>query len=306
MKRLDLEDLKWVIVAAQHRSLHKAAEALHVRQSTLSRRLRDLEGQLGAELFERTKSGSHLTVAGRSFLGTARRITAEIDSAFVGIRSYGRGETGRLIIGTCASFSAGNLYATLADYRQRFPEVDLCIVDRVRDYLISDVAGNHVDIAVVLAKPDWSDQVLPLWAERIVAALPENHLFSARPFIRWSDLDDVNLIVSRRDPGPLFHKLLVARTVPLGRHIREHDVGIDHLLSLVGLGLGVAVVAEGAAGPAYPGVVFREIHDDGGPVRLAFFALWRRDNSNPTLKSFLDLLLKRYPDLSGLPNASKP
>lgn len=306
MASLDINDLRWLIVAAQHRSLRRAAEALRVRQSTLSRRLRYLEDQLGAELFERTKSGTHLTMAGRSFLDTAKRITVEIDAALLGVRAYTRGEAGQLIIGTCVSFSAGNLRATLADYRVRFSEVNLHFIDRAREPLISDVAAGYVDIAIVAGKPDWIEPILPLWAERVVTALPQNHPLSVSSVIRWDDFVDEPVIVNRHDPGPQLQRLLITASGASRSHrVAEHDANIDHLLCLVGLGLGLALVTEGATGASYPGVVFREVHDDNGPVRLPFFALWRKDNENPVLKSFLDLLRERYPDLAASPSADR-
>lgn len=84
-------------------------------------------------------------------------------------------------------------------------------------------------------------------------------------------------------------------------HITEHDIGTDRLLSLVGAGLGLTLVLEGATGAIYPGVVFREVHDEKGPTRLCFRAYWRRANSNPALASFLGLLRERYPDLASGP-----
>ncbi|WOJ88431.1 LysR family transcriptional regulator [Methylocapsa polymorpha] len=55
---VELRDLKWAIIAARHRSLRQAAETLNVRQSTLSRRLRDLELEVDASLFERSNGGT--------------------------------------------------------------------------------------------------------------------------------------------------------------------------------------------------------------------------------------------------------
>jgi hypothetical protein len=57
-RSVEFRDLKWAIIASHHRSLRQAAEALDIRQSTLSRRLRDMEARLGAQLFERTNGGT--------------------------------------------------------------------------------------------------------------------------------------------------------------------------------------------------------------------------------------------------------
>jgi DNA-binding transcriptional LysR family regulator len=77
---VELRDLRWAIVASQHRSLRQAAEALNIRQSTLSRGLRDLEYRLGATLFERTNGGTRPTIEGREFLDAARHIVEETEA----------------------------------------------------------------------------------------------------------------------------------------------------------------------------------------------------------------------------------
>jgi DNA-binding transcriptional LysR family regulator len=82
------------MVASQHRSLRRAAEALNIRQSTLSRRLRDLEYRLEAELFERTNGGTRPTMIGREFSETARRIIEETDAAFARLKAMSSGQAG--------------------------------------------------------------------------------------------------------------------------------------------------------------------------------------------------------------------
>lgn len=121
---VELRDLRWALVVSQHRSLRQAAAVLNVRQSTLSRQLRDLEYRLGANLFERTNGGTRLTIAGQEFLETARRVVEETDAALQRLKSRSRGENGRLTIGVYASPAAGNMQATLVEYHHRFPDVD--------------------------------------------------------------------------------------------------------------------------------------------------------------------------------------
>jgi DNA-binding transcriptional LysR family regulator len=77
---VELRELRWAIVASQRRSLRRAAEALNIRQSTLSRCLRDLEYKLGAALFERTNGGTRPTTEGLEFLESARRIVEETET----------------------------------------------------------------------------------------------------------------------------------------------------------------------------------------------------------------------------------
>jgi DNA-binding transcriptional LysR family regulator len=112
--------MRWAIAAAQHRSLRRAAETLNIRQSTLSRRLREIEGRLGMVMFERSNGGTRPTAAGLEFLDTARRILDETDAALRRLKSRSNGENGKLTIGVYASLAAGDMLATLVEHHRRF------------------------------------------------------------------------------------------------------------------------------------------------------------------------------------------
>jgi DNA-binding transcriptional LysR family regulator len=187
---VELRDLRWAIVASQHRSLRQAADALNIRQSTLSRGLRDLEYKLGATLFERTNGGTRPTVEGQEFLDAARRIVEETETITARLNTRSRGESGRLTIGVHASLSAGNLRATLLEHRRCFPNVETRLIDGSSDHLISDLTNSAIDVAFVAENnPRWNDRSLSVWSERVVIALPEKH-----PLVpRHSDCDSLDV-----------------------------------------------------------------------------------------------------------------
>ena len=299
---VELRELRWAVVAAQHRSLRQAAEVLGVRQSTLSRCLSNLELKFGAVLFERSNAGTRLTLAGQEFLTAAQRIVKETDSIAPRVKSLSSGVSGRLAIGVHASLSAGNFRATLIEHRRRFPEVEVCLADGSSDDLISDLANCAIDLAFVAEEiPRWNDRSLPVWSERVVVALPDVHPLRDCDFVQWSALKDETVLLPHRGPGLEFLKLLAGKTgYPEPYRLIRRDVGLDRLLTMVGMGWGVLLALEGATGAVYPGVTYREMHDADAPTRLSFHAYWREDNSSPTLITFLDLLRERYPDLCGL------
>jgi DNA-binding transcriptional LysR family regulator len=295
--------MRWAITAAQYRSLRQAAEALNIRQSTLSRGLRQLEHELGAVLFERTNGGTRPTPEGHEFLEAARRIVEETEGLAARLKTRSRGESGCLAIGVHASLSAGNLRATLVEHHRRFPEVRTILVDGSSDHLMSDLANSVIDVAFV-ADHDlrWNGKSLSVWSERVVVALPEAHALSGRDALHWHDLKSELLLLPQRGPGPEFRKLLTGKVGHSDAFdLQQHDASLDRLLTLVGAGLGIMLALEGATGAGYPGVLFREVHDDDAPTRLGFHALWRGENSNSSLRPFLDLLRERYPDFSAEP-----
>ena len=300
---IEFRDLRWALVAARHRSLRQAAETLNIRQSTLSRRLRDLEYRLGAILFERTNGGTRPTIAGQEFLETARRIIEETDTAFARLKNRCQGKSGRLKIGVYASLSTGNLRATLMEHHRLFPEVDVHTIDGGHERLLSELAANAIDVAIMNACcPAWDDRKLALWSERVIVAIPAQHPISDHGVVHWPELSNERLLLPQRGPGPELERLLTTKLHYFGvQRILYQDVGLDRLLSLVGTGYGILLVLEGATGARYDNVVYREVHDDDGPTRLNFMAYWRRSNNNPTLGPFLDMLRERYPDLSAGP-----
>lgn len=297
---VELRDLRWAIVASQYRSLRRAAGALNIRQSTLSRRLRDLEHRLSAELFERTNGGTHPTPIGQEFLDIARRIVEETDAAFARLKAMANGQAGRLTIGVYVSLATGNLRATLTEYHRRFREIDVHTVDGAHDRLLCDMITRSVDVAIMTTYyPGWDGHKLPLWSERVIAALPEGHTLAEKAVLQWTDLAGEPLLVQQRGAGPEMQKLLAIKLDPLGvQRFLHQDVSIDRLMGLVGAGFGICLILEGATGARYDGVTYREVHDNDGPTRFNFAAYWRETNSNPTLRPFLDLLRERYPDLS--------
>lgn len=302
---VEFRHLRWAIVASQHRSLRQAAEVLRIKQSTLSRCLRSLELTLGVTLFERTNGGTRPTMEGKEFLDTAQRIVDQTEAMTVRVKNRARGESGRLTIGVHASFAAGNLRATLLDHGTRFPEVDTQFVDGSRDHLISDLAGSTIDIAfVVEPTPRWSDRSLLLWSERVVVAVPKTHPLAARDVVHWAELREQALLLTQHGPAPELLKVLIGK---LGSsdpcRLVHQDVVLDRLLTLVGAERGLLLALEGATGASYEGVTFREVHDAEGPTRLSFRAYWRQANGNPSLRTLLDLLRERYPDLSADPGA---
>ena len=116
-----LHNLRYALAAADYGSFRRAAEALLLRQSTLSRCVRQLEESIGMAVFERSSGGVRATQGGRHFLRSARSILEQVEALAARTQSTGRGEAGRLTVGFYTSLAAGNLRATLIDVSQRFP-----------------------------------------------------------------------------------------------------------------------------------------------------------------------------------------
>jgi DNA-binding transcriptional LysR family regulator len=297
---VDLRQLRYAIAAADYRSMRRAAEALRLKESTLSRCVRDLEAGLDVVLFERSRAGVRPTVAGAAFIAGARRVVQEVEGTISMAKAAARGEAGRLRIGFYNSLSAGSLRATLLDYAQRYPTVEIRTVEAARERLLGDLDIDALDVAIVTGNPTLAEShALALWSERILVALPTDHPLASREVVSWRDLRGETFLIGEHDPGPDVHDLLIANLATPGDRPRvvKHNISHANIKALVGLGHGVTLVSDACLGAHYAGVVYREARDSKGGCRIGFAAHWSKDNDNPALTPFLRLLRERYPAL---------
>jgi DNA-binding transcriptional LysR family regulator len=295
---VDLQHLRYAVAAADHGSFRRAAEVLLLQQSTLSRCIRQLEHSLGMTVFERSSGGVRATTAGRHFLRTARSIVEQMDSLVNSAYHVGRGEAGRLSVGFYTSISAGNLLATLVDFKRRFSQINVCLKESSRVRLVTALRNGVLDIAIATSElPLLADQGMPLWSERILLALLEEHPLAGKDVVHWTDLRGETVLLSQYDPGRELEDLLMSKLVsPEDRpKIARHDVSRGIIKSLIAAGFGVSLVTESDIGANFSRLTYRELRDGTGPSRVGFSAHWRSDNDNPALANFLKLLGERYP-----------
>ena len=291
---IDLRHLRYAVAAADHGSFRRAAEAMRLQQSKLSRCIRQLEYSIGLIIFDRSSGGVQATIAGREFLRTARSILGQIEALVKNTQSTGSGKSGKLSVGFYTSLSAGNLRATLVDYQTRFDQIDVCLKERSR---VTALCNGALDIAIVTQELALlGSRAMPLWSERILLALLEQHPLARKDVVYWTDLRGETVLLSQYDPGRELEDLLTSKLVsPDDRpKIARHDVSRGIIKSLIAAGFGVSLVTESDMGANFSGLTYRELRDGTGPSRVGFLAQWRSDNDNPALTSFLKVLGERY------------
>ena len=124
-----LNQLRYFVAAVDYGSFRKAAAALSVQESSISRRIRDLEDELGASLFMRHAGGVRLTVAGREFLRNARHALRQIDIGVTKVAAVGRAEQGLIKVGIFSSLASGFLFDLLRAFGTRHPNVQVDLIE---------------------------------------------------------------------------------------------------------------------------------------------------------------------------------
>lgn len=285
---IELRHLRYVIAAADNGSFRRAASALGVQESAISRRIRDLEDEIGVALFIRHHGGVNLTHAGQRFLVRAREAIGQIGHAAIDAGSFGRGEAGTVCIGIFSSLASGFLADLLHAYVAANPDVRPDLIEGAPSGHIAAVQRHRMDVAFLTGEPvaDRCDR-MHLWNERVYVALPSDHELDQRIEIAWAELRDRHFIVSEVDPGPEIHDYLVKHLAELGHHpsVERHGVGRDNLMHLVAMGRGLTLTSEATTAAHFPGVVYRQL---AGEI-LPFCAIWSPQNANPALRRLLSL-----------------
>lgn len=296
-RAIELKHLRSAVAAADCGSFRGAAELLRSQQSSLSRRISEIEHHLGIPIFERYSGGVRPTQAGRDVLRLARTILEEFEALIATARSVQNSEAGRLAAGFCTSLSAGNLQASLLEFKERFPQIELVTVERSRMRLAAALRNGGLDVLIVTGSlPSLDSKEMALWSERVLVALPHDHPLAGHETVVWTDLRGETVLFSHYDPGRELEDLLISKLEsPEDRpKIERHDVSRGIIKSLISMHTGIGLVLESDMGANFAGLVSRELRDGTGPSRFDFSAYWRPDNENPALQELLKLLSERY------------
>jgi DNA-binding transcriptional LysR family regulator len=148
---MELRHLRYFVAAAETLNISQAAKHLHLSQPPLSRQIRDLEDEIGTALFDRNHRKLRLTSAGQYFLAEARKILFHAKRAAKTAKAAGRGQAGEVTIAFLSPLGGLFLPAILRAFRQKFPLVDVDLVEMVPREQLEALLDNQIDLAFVAA-----------------------------------------------------------------------------------------------------------------------------------------------------------
>jgi DNA-binding transcriptional LysR family regulator len=286
-----VRDLRYFVAVAEELHFTRAAEKLYVSQPALSKQIRALERQLGAELFRRDRQGVALTAAGAALLPYAERVLAVWAEGTSALTEVSAAERSTLVVGMSTSPGRGGLLPAI---RSRFtaarPEANVRLRQVSWDDPTAGLADGDADVAFVwLPLPDAERYDWTVVAEepRLVA-LPESHPLAARAEVDFADLTDEPFLALPADAGPLRDHWLAlderdGQLPRIGAEIASTEETYEALVA----GLGICLVATGNAHLiTLGGVVTRPVHGIS-PSRYAL--AWRREDAGrPLVRAYAE------------------
>src|SRR6476646_7110837 len=248
---VELRHLRYFAAVAEAENILRAAtQKLHVSQPAVSRQIRDLEDELGVQLFERTGKAVSLTDAGRVFLREARTVLERTDEAVKNVRAFAQtGET-ELHVGYSPLPGAQIMPAALRAFQQAMPRVHVRLHDWSSEQIAVGLREGRLKVALVarpLKRGTFGDfRFEELLREHIRLAVPPDHSFAQRRSVSLADAAQQPFVGLTREEFPDYPGFLATLFAPVKnkpRVIEEHD-SLSSVFSAVEAGTGVAVAAD--------------------------------------------------------------
>ncbi len=289
---MELRHLRYFVAVAEEQSVTEAAERLGINQPPLSQQIRDLERELGVELFERTPRSVRLNAAGEIFLQDARKILAAAQDSVVRVKHAARGYLGDLKVAYTSSAALHPFVPrVLRVFGESYPHVTLDVREDTTDALFRAVKGAEIDAAFVRAP---AASFLPLKAmvvdeEAVVVALPRGHRLSdtSTP-LALKDLATEPFVLYRSPDGPGVLDVLSAACHKQGFSPRA-TATVPRLLSaatMVAAGHGITILPAALQALHQDSVVYREL-DEASAFTIPLTLIWRETAENTPLARFV-------------------
>jgi LysR family hca operon transcriptional activator len=291
---MELRHLRYFVAVAEAGSLTVAArQRLHTSQPSLSRQIRDLESELGAELLTRRARGIELTPAGRTFLEHARLVLTQVEEASEAARRVAHPRKPCFTMGFLTGHELKWMPEALRILRDELPNIDVMVSSQYSPLLADGVSKGKIDVAFLRRERGVPELAFrPLVKEPLMVILSSDHRLASLKAISPKDLvGETFVAVSNTAP--------VLRVV-IDNYLKRSGVNItpdheaDHLsvgMSLIASTRGVGLLPAYAQNFLPSSVTSRPLKGDTPTIELVLG--YKKSNQSSILK----LLLSRLDDL---------
>jgi LysR family carnitine catabolism transcriptional activator len=288
---LSLRQLRSFSVLAKAGSFTRAAEALHLSQPALTVQIRTLEEALGLRLFDRNTREVRLTPVARDLLPALERILRDVDSLARNAHELAAGIRGVVHVAALPSISSLMLPAVIARVRAEHPGIVIRLRDAVAQRVLAMVRAEEVDFGIGGFEGAGADvAVTPLFADRLVAVMPEHHALARKKAVSIADLKEQPLVLM--DSQSSVRALVESAYLAEGQVLTPtYEVTyMSTAIGLVRVGEGIALIPSSALElQTLSGVQWRPMAGRAFERRIALIRKARRTPS-PAEEAFIHAL----------------
>jgi LysR family hca operon transcriptional activator len=295
---MELRHLRYFVAVVEEGSLTTAAELrLHTSQPSLSRQIRDLEYQVGAELLSRSVHGVELTAAGKAFLDHARLALAQVDAAVEAARRAAQPARKTFAIGFQTGHEMNWLPQAMHVLRDELKNIHVTISSDYSPDLAEALARGRLDVAFLRVEPTFDLCYEVVDHEPLIVLMPSDHRLTSREAIHPREFVGEIFIGGSRHPHTHTHTKASVLAAVTEDYLRRCglDIKLDHGVDNMAMAMSLVASTRGLAlMPAYAknllpwSVVSRPLEGEAPTIDLAVG--YSKANTSPILKLFLSRL----------------
>jgi LysR family transcriptional regulator, hydrogen peroxide-inducible genes activator len=236
-----LRQIEAFLAVGELTNFRRAAEQLRISQPTLTHQIASLEAAVGVRLFERSRSGTVPTAAGRDLIPNARRVVEELRALIERAESFSRGPSGTYRLGVTPTLGPYLLPHILPTLHRRYSALRLSVREGAPRMLEAGLGrGEHDVILTTTPVEEPRLTIFPLFHELLKLVLPADHPLAGRERIECRDLRGESILTIEEHHH--FHHQIVTLCERLGAHVRRDYLGttLDTLRHMVVMGMGLA------------------------------------------------------------------
>lgn len=287
---MELRHLRYFLAVAEELHFARAAERLHIEQSPLSRAIRELEEELGAQLFVRTSRSTRLTLAGKLLMENAPRVLLALDQARESVKAAANGFHGRLRVALSDGITPSRLPALLARCREEDPEIEIRLFEVPLAQQLSGLRDDLYDAGFSMADEVGDGIIIePAWEDELMVAMPARHELLAHRRVPLDEVLQHPLVLG--DPA-----VCEGHAKQIDRILRKQDreplieqyvATFDVMMTFVSAGLALGLAGDAhIASSREPGVVGRPLA--GKSPMLTTYLLRRDAEPSQALARFIE------------------
>lgn len=245
---IELRHLRYFIAVAEELNFRRAAERVHIDQTPLSRTIRDLEDQLGVQLFVRAPRQLHLTPAGFCMLKEARKVLIRMERVKRSVRDADARFKAPLRIAVADGIAQPKLAECLVQWRKVAPEIPLELTEMRADELATALRSEEIDAGFSFGLRDNVDIAQDLaWRYPVMALLPLGHELSIARTLSFPELLAFPLLSCRADrqPGLLQQMKAIVNRYVTTPTISGEACTLTGYVTRIAAGMGVGLADAG-------------------------------------------------------------
>lgn len=290
---IDLRQLRYFLAVSEELHFGRAALRLHISQPPLSRQIRQLEDQLGVDLFLRNKSGVALTEAGAAFLPEVRRTLLQAEKAVAVAKAARGAKGGQFVVGYTTVFDRSAIPDVVDRLRRRYSNWRIFTKGKHSISLVRDIKNGTMDAAFIGLYTDTQGlTVETILEEPLVVALPANHRLAKKRRLGFDDLrgEPMFWFERRLNPGFYDHCQAFFEQIAFKPNVIPEPPDHHIMLGLISEGQGIALIPASLRKVKYQGVIFRELKEEHKRLSMGVAVAYLECNQSSVLHSFLELV----------------